>query len=514
MPIANVSEPVEVLNGLDDILREDNADRRVSGIRALFVEVLDWEYVDGTISLHEAHDDLPSDAHLIAGREGISAVYLHLEKADRVTAAAVRAAARSLCDTLSADQLLLFTNPTLDEFHIIWPDLTHAPPRLRCLVARRGEHNRAMARQIASMWYDYELGDESVHDALGRAFSVESMTERLHTEYKRISATVKSRIIGFKDESELDLFTQTLLNRLMFTHLISRKGWLTYEGSTDFLNAIWRDHRSQALRYNFYVTRLEPLFFADLNDNDPALCATIEYVPFLDCGLFEKNELDRRDGVHVPDEAIEPVITELLGGFDFTILDSTLDDGEVAVDPELLGMVFEEMVNERHDLSGYYTPRPVVSFMCREALKGFLSGAHTGLSDEVIAKLVDERRHPEHFRSGCLLSGAGAGRRQGGGPGLRFGRVPAGNDAGASTIAGGALRRGSGRQVHLRPQAGSHPGQPVWSRPRRVRREPREVSPVAFARHRRRRRQAGASSQSRLQDSLRRQPPVPESPGK
>ena len=225
------------------------------------------------------------------------------------------------------------------------------------------------------------------------------MTERFYSEYKRIYATVKSRIVGFVDESELELFSQTLLNRLMFVHFISRKGWLTYHGSSDYLNALWSDHRSQALRSNFYVTHLKPLFSSgliesrstELNHDDPTLHATIGDVPLPIGGLFDLKELDRREGVHVPDEAIEPIITELFGSFDFTITESTPDDTEVAVGPELLGMVFEELVNERHDLSGYYTPPPVVSFMCRQALKGLLSGMQTGLSDQAIAELVDER---------------------------------------------------------------------------------------------------------------------------
>ena len=156
------------------------------------------------------------------------------------------------------------------------------------------------------------------------------------------------------------------------------------------------------MRYNFYVTRLKPLFFAGLNDaqspelsrDGPTLPATIGDLPFLNGGLFEENELDQLESVHVPDDAIEPVITELLGRFDFTVTDSTSDDAEVAVDTELLGMVFEELVNERNDLSGYYTPRPVISFMCREAIKGLLYGTRTGLSDETIAEFVDERSAP------------------------------------------------------------------------------------------------------------------------
>lgn len=214
------------------------------------------------------------------------------------------------------------------------------------------------------------------------------MTERFYSEYKRVFATVKRLIMGIADEGELELFTQTLLNRLMFVHFVSCKGWLTYDGNTDYLTAMWSDHWSQALQSNFYTTRLKPLFFSRLNN--PTVHAAIGDVPFLYCGMFDENRLDRRKDIHVPNEAIEPIITELLGSFDFTVTASTSDDTEVRVDPELLGMVFEELVNERNDLSGYYTPPPVVSFMCREAIKGFLSGKRTGLSDEAIAQLVDE----------------------------------------------------------------------------------------------------------------------------
>ena len=237
------------------------------------------------------------------------------------------------------------------------------------------------------------------HDAVAGAFSGKSMTERFYSEYKRTYSTVKSRIAGFTDKRESKLFSQMLINRLVFMHFMSRKGWLTYDGSANYLHRLWSDHRSQVLQFNFYGILLKPLFFSELNNpqssglsgDGPALYATIGDMSLPIGGLFDENELDRRGGIHVPDEAIESIIIELLGRFDFTNTESTSDDTEAAVSPELLGMVFEELVNERHGLSGYYTPRPVVSFMCREALKGFLSGEHTGLSDEMISELVDEQ---------------------------------------------------------------------------------------------------------------------------
>ena len=127
-----------------------------------------------------------------------------------------------------------------------------------------------------------------------------------------------------------------------------------------------------------------------MRDN-PVMYGLIGDVPFLNGGLFEKTYRDNRDEVTVPDEAIEPILSDLFDRFNFTVLESTPFDVEVAVDPEMLGKVFEELVTGRHDTGSYYTPRPVVSFMCREALKGYLEGCETGLTSSSITDFVDER---------------------------------------------------------------------------------------------------------------------------
>ena len=114
-------------------------------------------------------------------------------------------------------------------------------------------------------------------------------------------------------------------------------------------------------------------------------------VPFLNGGLFERSELDERYNVVVPDDAIKSVLTDLFDKFNFTVMESTPFDIEVAVDPEMLGKVFEELVTGRHESGAYYTPRPVVSFMCREALKGYLRGKRADIPESAIAKFVDSR---------------------------------------------------------------------------------------------------------------------------
>ena len=139
------------------------------------------------------------------------------------------------------------------------------------------------------------------------------------------------------------------------------------------------------------------MFFAGLNNpqaidlmhNNPVMYRTIGGVKFLNGGLFERTELDKRDGINVPDAVIRQIVTNLFDRFNFTVMESTPYDVEVAVDPEMLGKVFEELVTGRHDSGAYYTPRPVVSFMCCEALKGYLEGKETGASSEAIAVFVD-----------------------------------------------------------------------------------------------------------------------------
>ena len=215
-------------------------------------------------------------------------------------------------------------------------------------------------------------------------------------------------IRGFGDSDDereaRHLFAQKLFNRLMFVYFLSRKGWLTFKGDKDYLNALWGDYKnnpnppSGEHDPNFYYDRLRPLFFGGLNNPQSrdatsyAASRTIfGDVPFLNGGLFEKSDWDERYSVIVPDAVIKSIRDDLFNRFNFTVMESTPLDIEVAVDPEMLGKVFEELVTGRHDSGSYYTPRPVVSFMCREALKRYLEGAVADLDAEAIAQFVDER---------------------------------------------------------------------------------------------------------------------------
>ena len=235
------------------------------------------------------------------------------------------------------------------------------------------------------------------------AFNVQPVTEAFFEDYKAAYDAAVELLAGQLEKQDAEQFTQTLFNRLLFIHFVSRKGWLRFNGNADYLNALWQDYQASPNETNFYLHRLSHLFFAGLNNpqsldlmrDNPVMYSAIGNVPFLNGGLFEPTQLDDQAAnsvFTVPDEAIAQLLTDLFNRYNFTVMEATPLDTKVAVDPEMLGKLFEETVNERHSNGAYYTPRPVVAFMCREAIKGYLAGKEIdGLDDAKIADLVDDR---------------------------------------------------------------------------------------------------------------------------
>ena len=402
MPIANIQDAHEVERGLQTILTAPDADGRAREIRKLFVETLDFDHADMSVPLAATKDpSLPSDARLLAYRSGFSVLYISLDHADdnRVKTATASSAAKVIGDQIADEPLLLFTNRDCDELHIIYPDLSGSRPKLQRMVAHRGQPGRTVVQQVANLWHDYGESGMTVSEAIRNAFSVQPVTKAFFKDYKAAYDDAVSLIADNIERADAEQFTQTLFNRLLFVHFVSRKGWLKLNGDTNYLNALWQEYQASPSSTNFYRERLRTLFFDGLNNpQSPDLSSGVQpligQVPFLNGGLFEETDLDRRAVNSVPDDAIVPLLTDLFNSYNFTVMEATPLDTEVAVDPEMLGKLFEETVNERHSNGAYYTPRPVVSFMCREAIKGYLSGKNIGgLTDAKITDLVDQRNH-------------------------------------------------------------------------------------------------------------------------
>jgi len=254
--------------------------------------------------------------------------------------------------------------------------------------------------------------DFSSIEKILEAFSVEPVTIEFFREYRTIFEEAEASIALDWAVEKKRLYTQRFFNRLMFLAFLERKGWMNFNGRKDYLRALFADYyenETNKRAANFHKSRLNVLFFRGLNNpRGNQLSEDPEYkifqnligdVPYLNGGLFEE-EPDDIDGPPFPDTVVAKILTDLIYHFNFTVTESTPLDVEVAVDPEMLGRIFEELVTGRHESGSYYTPKPVVAFMCREALKGYLGTAMPKESAEALAEFVDKNdasglRNPE-----------------------------------------------------------------------------------------------------------------------
>jgi len=161
----------------------------------------------------------------------------------------------------------------------------------------------------------------------------------------------------------------------MFLYFLQKKGALN--GDHQFIKSWYEEAVRQ--EENFYRDVLEPLFFDTLNQPRPEAQSRFGRVPYLNGGLFAPDEDDHVGTVVLADALFDTRHPEgllyFLENHNFTIEEDTPLEVEVALDPEMLGKVFENLLEEeeRGQSGTFYTPRPVVAFMCREALAAYLT---------------------------------------------------------------------------------------------------------------------------------------------
>jgi len=191
-------------------------------------------------------------------------------------------------------------------------------------------------------------------------------------------------------------FVKKLLGRIVFLYFLQKKGWLGVpkgknwgEGEPDFVADLFRTAKD---RTRFYEQVLVPLFFDTLNckRTDDLFTVNGTKVPFLNGGLFDK------DGIEPTEVRFDPKLWEDLfeffGSYNFTIDENIPDDQDIGIDPEMLGQIFEQMLEEKRKTGTFYTPKEIVHYMCQESLICYLrSKLPECTEDESMATKAIER---------------------------------------------------------------------------------------------------------------------------
>ncbi|MGO8696346.1 MAG: Eco57I restriction-modification methylase domain-containing protein [Limisphaerales bacterium] len=277
-------------------------------------------------------------------------------------------------------------------------------------MAEFDEEGNLVGRETAPRRYTYVLGpNESCRTAAERflhlsekalsatmedvieAFSVEKLNKEFFADFCRAFDRVSKDIHKHHpkwSEVEVEREAQTLLDRLVFLYFVQRKGWLNRQ--RDYLLRNFQEPHAGKPGDTFMQQFLRPLFVKLSTEGQQADIPGHD-LPFLNGGLFndeygDENTEDssrRRADLLVANDTFAYVFENLLERYNFTIHEDSPTNQEVAIDPEMLGKIFEALVLQieqsttggkslRHDTGSHYTPRPIVQYLCVAALAGWL----------------------------------------------------------------------------------------------------------------------------------------------
>lgn len=183
------------------------------------------------------------------------------------------------------------------------------------------------------------------------------------------------------------------MGRITFLHFLQRKGWMC--GDLNYMQNLFEN---SAYKDDYLDSVLEPLFFGILNTKpaerealftdyswDKSLLNEWKDIPYLNGGLFERDEEDEPES-RFPADYFKRLF-QFFSEYNFTIDENDPNDAEVGVDPEMLGKIFENLLEDNKDKGAFYTPKEIVRYMCQESLIAYLE-TNTSIAKDKIRNFV------------------------------------------------------------------------------------------------------------------------------
>ena len=252
-----------------------------------------------------------------------------------------------------------------------------------------------------------------------KAFSVEALSDDFFDEYRKQYAEFVKFLTGkeyvkkgnkwveqetgepdaqyftsFKEDDKLVRdYIKKMMGRIVFLYFLQSKGWLA--GNLHYMHDLFYD-ASDEVKGDFLDKVLEPMFFGLLNtrpeDRSSAPLVNgvgVKYIPnadeipYLNGGLFQQEKIDEVESVF-PAGMFQSLF-DFFDSYNFTIDENDPNDAEVGVDPEMLGKIFENLLEDNKDKGAFYTPKEIVRYMCQESLTAYLQ---TGIDDAEVKEHI------------------------------------------------------------------------------------------------------------------------------
>ena len=363
-----------------------------SNFRELFIREMGWNNPQGQTDFDITIEDVTYELTQIAERNGFQVL----------TCQVTEIPSSSLCKKIDS-RLRRFANDYICIFHV--PNTEH---HLWVVPVKKVEKRDLVLVEYASadkadFLYDkierisFDLDErttimdvkERIHE--GFIINSEKITKDFYTGFRKEHTNFAKYITGIDDEitdlkknRNKQWYTSVMLNRLMFCYFIQKKGFLDLNADylRDKLAWVRKEKGEDRFYDSFYRGFLVSLFHDGLNSprHQPDFVQKYGRIPYLNGGMFGIHELeDKYPKLDIADEAFEG----LFAFFDqwHWHLDDRLTASGKDINPDVLGYIFEQYINDRAQMGAYYTKEDITEYIGRNTIVPFLMDA-TKKADE------------------------------------------------------------------------------------------------------------------------------------
>ena len=204
----------------------------------------------------------------------------------------------------------------------------------------------------------------------------EKVTKDFYAQFRKEHTAFKKHITGIDDDKNKDWYASVMLNRLMFCYFIQKKGFLDMNANylQDKLKWVRQQQGEDKFFGTFYKGFLCAMFHEGLNNprhDTEEFLAMYGRIPYLNGGMFDDHQLEREHtGIDIADEAF----VNLFNFFDKWNwhLDTRLTASGKDINPDVLGYIFEQYINDRAAMGAYYTKEDITEYIGKNCIIPFL----------------------------------------------------------------------------------------------------------------------------------------------
>lgn len=355
--------------------------------RTLFIEEMGWNKYNASIADIPTFyvEDKSFDIKTIAHRNGFQILQCFVEELP----------SNSVCKKLDTklrkaanDYICIFIVSGTEHHEWVAPVKTNEKRDIVIIEYAEAEKAEFLYEKISGLSFDIDEVTTIV-DVKARvqgtfAVNSEKITKDFYSGFAKEHKSFAGFITGIddqiatKDNKNKQWYTSVMLNRLMFCYFIQKKGFLN--GDENYLRSKlrWVQEKKGNNKFftSFYKGFLVQLFRGGLNSptHDEAFEDIYGRIPYLNGGMFDVHQIERDyEGIDIKDEAFESLF-EFFDKWRWH-LDTRVTASGRDINPDVLGYIFEQYINDRAQMGAYYTKEDITEYIGRNTIIPYLFDA-------------------------------------------------------------------------------------------------------------------------------------------